>query len=190
MSIVEPNGGADVPEIPDGLYLAEVTAVKDITLEQPDNFGNTEKVELDIAFTDADGVAQTLQPRVNRKWGEKANLFLIAIACGIYADPDAFFDTDYLVGRKVNVLVETPEEGRWPRVTTWTRVRTGKANGAAPAKANGVNESDPDFDAFWKRVKAGGFDRKEVAPYVDGDLTRIVSQTQDQLDKILLDMGV
>lgn len=176
-----------MPEIPDGLYLATVKAVKDITLEQPDNFGNTEKVEISIEFTDTDGLNQILDPRVNRKWGEKANLFIIATACGIDADPNATFETQELVGKQVNVLVETPEEGRWPRVKAWSRVRAAKTTAA---KTNGVNQGDPDFDAFWKRVKASGFENKDVVPYVDGDLRNLQGKSQAQLDKIAEEMGV
>jgi hypothetical protein len=158
MSIVEPGSGGDVPEIPDGLYEAKVTAVKDITLEQPDSFGNSEKVEIHLSFVDSDGVAQTLEPRVNRKWGEKANLFMIAVACGIDADPNAFFDTDFLVGCKAKVLVETAEEGKWPRVKSWTRVRAPKAAAQKPASA----PAEMPITEWWGVARARKWTREEV----------------------------
>lgn len=180
MSIVQP-GGSDAPEIPDGLYKAKVKAVQDVTLEKPDNFGNTEKVKITVAFVDTDGVSQTLDPQVNRKWGEKANLFLIATACGCDCDPDEAFDTQDMLNRDVNILVETPEEGKWPRVKTWTRIKT--ARGAAqppstPAIPAPVGKRpgpiiDPDgavnWDAFWKETERLGATKESVIKAWSGE---------------------
>ena len=178
MSVVEPGGG-DVPEIPDGLYKARVTAVKDITLEQPDTFGNQEKVEIHLAFKDSDDIDQTLEPRVNRKWGDRATLFAIALACGLDVQPHESFETQSLVGCQVNVLVETPEEGRWPRVKSWGRVKTASARST---KATEPSERKPgvllpdgtvDWTIVWKEVKRLGMTRESVAAQFDGDITKL-----------------
>src|SRR3990167_2934015 len=118
MPIVQP-GSSDAPEIEDGLYRATIKTVKERTLDKPDKFGNTDKFEIEIEFEDNQGETQNLNPLVNRKWSEKATLFLVAVACGIDAQPYEPFDTDELVGREVNVLIETEEEGKWPQVKSW-----------------------------------------------------------------------
>lgn len=181
MSVIQPGGSGDAPEIPDGLYTATIKAVKDITLDQPDTFGNQEKVEIQVAFTDIDGEAQTLEPRVNRKWGEKATLFSIAMACGIDVGPHEPFDTEQLVGRKVNVLVETPDEGKWPRVKSWGRVK-GKAS--APAqKEPKADDGEPDFDGFWKAMNRAGIDRKSVVDYVGGNIETLMAMDAVELQE-------
>lgn len=169
MSIVQP-GGSDAPEIPDGLYRAKVKNVQDVSLEKPDNFGNTEKVKITVAFKDSDGVDQTLDPQINRKWGEKANLFLIATACGCDCDPDEAFDTQDLVNREVNILVETKEEGKWPRVKTWSRLRTARGAAQPPSAPPAAKKPGPilaedgtvDWDAFYKETERLGATKESV----------------------------
>ena len=163
MSIVEP-GGSDAPEIPDGLYVATITKVEDVTLDQPDNFGNQEKVQIHLSFLDSNSEAQTLEPRVNRKWGERANLFAIALAAGLDVSPHEPFDTASLVNRKVNVLVETPEEGRWPRVKSWGRVK--QQNGSAPSQAATAapvkDIAEMNIIEWWKATRQAGYEKDYV----------------------------
>ena len=163
MSVVEP-GGSDAPEIPDGLYVATITDVVDVTLEQPDNYGNQEKVEIHLAFLDANSESQTLEPRVNRKWGERANLFAIALATGLDVSPHEPFDTATLKNRKVNVLVETAEEGRWPRIKSWGRVK--QQNGPAPSQAvSGASLmpiAEMNIVEWWKATREAGFEKDYV----------------------------
>ena len=178
MTVVNPGGNADVPEIEDGLYQAVVKQVKDIILDEPDQFGNTEKVEIQIGFVDVDGEHQQLEPRVNLKWGERASLYAIAVACGCDCNPNEPFDTEDLVGKRVNVLVETLETGKWPRVKTWAKA--GKAKAAqqtAPAAASAsVLKPDGTLDttAFWKETKRLGMTRESVAAAWDGDIENMI----------------
>jgi hypothetical protein len=176
MSVVEPGAGGEVPIIPNDLYTATITKVIDVVLEEADRFGNQEKVEIHLAF-DVDGEQMTLEPRVNRKWGEKATLYAIAEAAGLSPDPWAAFDTDALVKRKVNVLIETPEEGKWPRVKAWSKTRQ---NGAKPAQAAPKPSQTPamitalgdvDWPTFWTACSAAGIQKTEVAEELGGDLT-------------------
>lgn len=192
MSVIQPGGSGDAPEIPDGLYTATIKGVKDITLDQPDTFGNQEKVEIQVAFRDVDGNDQTLEPRVNRKWGEKATLFSIAMACGLDIGPHEAFDTEELVGRKVNVLVETPDEGKWPRVKSWGRVKNGKASAPAQkAEQASCIESDgsANFTVFWTQMNKAGIDRKNVIDYVGGDIDTLMEmdglELQETMDLLL-----
>lgn len=193
MSVVQP-GGADVPEIPDGLYRAKITSIKDITLETPDNFGNLEKVEIHLAFKDSDGEEQKLEPRVNRKWGERATLFAIALACGLAVEPHDDFETETLVGCEVNVLIETPEEGRWPRVKSWGRVKNGSrastkatrpsenmATGAALVNVMG----DIEWKVFWAEVERLGGTKEGIAAKVGGDLMKLTGLTVVQVQDLL-----
>jgi hypothetical protein len=177
MSVVEPGSGGEVPIIPDDLYTATITKVIDVVLDEPDRFGNQEKVEIHLAF-DVDGESEHLEPRVNRKWGEKATLYAIAEACGLEPDPWKPFDTDVLVKRKVNVLIETPEEGKWPRVKAWSKTR--QANGTKPAqKAPAAPQTpamitalgDVDWTIFWAECGKAGIQKTEVAVEMGGDLT-------------------
>ena len=115
---IEPGGSGDVPEIPDGLYPALITQAQSVHLETPDAFGNSEKIEIQVSFVDSNNQPQTLEPRVNAKWGEKATLFKIAEAAGLNPDPNQTFDTDDLIERKVNVLVQTAPKGPSPPIKT------------------------------------------------------------------------
>lgn len=180
MSVVEPGGSGDVPVIDDGLYDAVITAIKDVTLDEPDRFGNQDKVEIQVSFTDADGEPHTLEPRVNRKWGEKATLFTIAMACGLDVSPYEPFDTDDLLKRKVRVLVETPEEGKWPRVKSWSRTARGKASAPAqkPTPASSLLSligatGDIDWTVFWSECGKASITRQMVSDALDGNLNNL-----------------
>jgi hypothetical protein len=198
MSVITP-GGADVPEIEDGLYQATVLQVTDIELDEPDQFGNTSKVEVQISFTDTDGTKHTLEPRVNRRWGERATLHTIAQACGCECNPNAPFDTEDLVGKKVAVLVETLEAGRWPRVKTWTKAAKGRtsqetppvASTAATERISGpawVNESgDIEWRVWWGQVEKYGGTREGIAKKVGG-LDKLDQMDVGQLADILAAM--
>src|SRR5262245_57027834 len=96
MPVVQPSSG-EVPEIPDGAYPALITAAKAISLEVADQFGKTEKIDISVDL-EVDGGIETLNPRVNQAWSEKAALFLIAEACGLNPNPSEPFDTDNLIG--------------------------------------------------------------------------------------------
>ena len=171
--VVEPSSG-EVPEVPDGLYTATITAVTPIVLDQPDQFGKTEKLEVSLEF-DVDGEAVTLDPRVNRAWSEKSTLFLIAQASGLDVNPAQAFDTDDLLNRQVNILTEQ-EEGKWPRVKAWSRVAKRAAAKAAPApvadKSPALIKDDgsPDYTVFWREIQRCGLTRKNVIDHVGGDL--------------------
>jgi hypothetical protein len=186
MSVVEPGGSGDVPQVPDGLYKARIAAVKDVTLDEPDRFGNQEKVEITLEF-DIEGEVVSLDPRVNRKWGEKATLFAIAQACGLDPDPWAAFDTDALKGKQVNILVEQPDETKWPRVKAWSKVRT---NGTKPAQAAPVAQQthslindlgEVDLPAFWAACFAAGLKRQEVVEAVGGDVENLTKMEPTEL---------
>ena len=161
MPTVHPSSG-DIPEVPDGLYIATIVAIKEVTLDVPDKFGKSEKFEISIEF-DVDGEVVTLDPRVNQAWSEKATLFLIAQAAGLDPDPSEAFDTDDLLERQVNILTEQ-EPGKWPRVKAWSKVPKGKAAKAAQPKAAAVVNEDgtPNYDAFWKEISKYGLNRGHV----------------------------
>ena len=187
MAIVNPGGG-EVPVIEDGLYLATVTASTPITLDEPDKYGNDLKLEIQIAFADMDGNKFTLEPRVNLKWGEMSTLYAIAVACGCEANPNVPFDTDDLLGKKVQVLVETAEAGKWPRVKTWVKASSKKADppGLAQAWANAkVPASSPpsvlkadgtvDWSAFWPATKRLGMTRESVVAAWGGNVDNLTN---------------
>ena len=161
MAIVNPSSG-EVPEVPDGLYMATIVKVTPISLDTPDQFGKTEKLEISLEF-DVDDEVVTLDPRVNQAWSEKATLFLIAQAAGLDPDPSEAFDTDDLLERQVNILTEQ-EPGKWPRVKAWSKVPKGKAAKAAQPKAAAVINEDgtPNYDAFWKEISKYGLNRGHV----------------------------
>lgn len=182
-------GGADIPEIPDGLYQATVKGVQHITLEKQDDYGKTRKVKITTAFVDSDGVSQTLDTQVNEAWGDKANLFLIASACGCQVDPDMDFDTDDMLNRKVNILVEQEAEEKpdgsiklhWPRVKSWTRIKARAATPAAPPAAETpvstaiiAADGTLDTNAFWTRTRRLGMTRESVVEAWGGDVEAIL----------------
>lgn len=167
--VVQPSSG-DVPEIADSLYTATIRGYKAITLEQPDQFGKTEKIELNLEL-DVDGEVVKLDPRVNQAWSEKATLFIVAQAAGLDPDPYEAFDIDMLLGRQVNVLTEQ-EPGKWPRVKAWSRVPQRRAQKAAPAASPSMINGDgsPNHTAFWAGISALGLTRAHVIERVGGDI--------------------
>lgn len=133
MTVVQPSSG-EMPDIPDGLYPAKIVKVKEVTLEQPDQFGKTEKIEISIDI-DIDGEIETLDPRLNRSWSEKATLFKVAQAAGLDPDPYEPFDTDQLLNKSLRVTVKQ-EEGKWPRVTEWMKASQPRRRGEPQAQSN------------------------------------------------------
>jgi hypothetical protein len=117
--VVKPSSG-DVPELENGLWTATIMNVKQVKLEQPDQFGKTDKLEISLEIEVDDDIV-SLDPRVNIAWSEKATLFKIAQAAGLDPDPYDSFDVEQLVGAKLKVLTEQ-EEGKWPRVMQWQKV--------------------------------------------------------------------
>lgn len=158
--VIQPSSG-EVPVVPDDLYLATIVSTKPVKLEEPDQFGKTDKIEIKVEF-DVDDETVTLDPRVNQAWSEKATLFKIAIATGLEVSPLEGFDIAQLEGRQVRILTEQ-EEGKWPRIKEWSRVPQKKA-GKTEAKTPAVVTSDgePDYTAFWSAVNALGVTKKNV----------------------------
>lgn len=156
--VVSPSSGVDAPEVPDALYRATITAIKPITLDQPDAFGKSEKIELDVTF-EVDGEEVRLNPRVNPSWGELATLFKIAQAAGLDPSPHEPFDTDLLLKKQVNILTEQ-EEGRWPRIKAWSRVTKGKAQ--KPVEQEYIPAGVTDISAWWAETRNRGWERKAV----------------------------
>lgn len=145
-TVVQPSSG-DVPEVPDGLYRARIVGVKSISLDTPDSFGKTEKIEIAVEFSVGDEI-MTLDPRVNRAWSEKATLFQIAQACGLDVDPFEPFDADDLKDCEVNILTEQPE-GKWPRVKSWSRIQ--KKGASRPAqRATEASSECKEHDPVYK----------------------------------------
>ena len=164
--VIQPSGG-DIPEVPDSLYTATIVNVRAINLEAPDQYGKTEKVEISVEFP-VDGETVQIDPRVNRTWNEKSNLFTIAQASGLDVNPNSSFHPRDLIGRQVNILTEQ-EEGKWPRVKAWSRVpqkKSGRPAQEPPAASNAPSVVNPDgspnHDAFWRAVKALGLNQKHV----------------------------
>lgn len=166
--IIEPSKGK-APQIDDGLYPVICRGVRAVTVDS-DAFQNFEKVELNIEvedLLDEEGEAVTLDPRCNRKWGEKATLYQWALAFGVVASVNESFDAEEFNGRQAMALIETPEDGGWPRVTKFSK-RTQKGKSAPPAaqeaRAPWEGEAvDADtVSAWWKDILGQGFERVKV----------------------------
>lgn len=135
--IIQPSS-SDCPIVPDDRYEAVIVSTKHISLDTPDQYGKTEKLEIKVSF-DVDGEEVTLDPRVNLAWSEKATLFKIAQAAGLDVNPFDPFDTDQLHGRRLRIDTEQ-EEGKWPRVTGWAKLAGRQKAKPAPAQCK---EHDP-----------------------------------------------
>jgi len=188
-NVVQPSSG-EVPIVPDGLYLATITGVKPITLDTPDQFGKSEKLEISLEF-DVGGEIVNLDPRVNRAWSEKATLFLIAVASGLDVNPSEAFDADDLIDREVNILTEQ-EEGKWPRVKAWSKVgkkaAAARASGRAASSATPAvinQDGSPNHTAFWSAISALGLNRKHVIDKVGGDIEAFTKMDGPELAFLL-----
>ena len=171
--IVEPSGGGyDGIEIPDGLYEVRCTKVEERDLPN-DKFGNTDKFQLTLAGVTPDDEPFTVEPLMNRRWGEKSTLFGYAVAFGIDADPDMSFDTDGFIGKKAQAYIVTAEAaGSWPRVQTISRIKAGKTASARSTTTTQRSErsaivimedGELDFAVFWREARRLGMTRESVA---------------------------
>jgi hypothetical protein len=197
--VVQPSSG-EMPEVPDGLYRARITGVKSLTLDTPDTFGKTEKIDISVEFEVGDEIV-TLDPRVNRAWSEKATLFQIAIACGLDVNPTEPFDAEELMDCEVNVLTEQPE-GKWPRVKSWSKVGKGKASKAASRPSQAATEAsmkempsvvNPDgsanYDVFWPAITSLGLNRSHVIAHVGGDIDSFMAMDGPDAQVVLEELA-
>lgn len=190
MPVLKAQAGGGV-HVPPGSYEVLCTATR---LDKIDNskFGNGDVVRLDLQIVDVldeNGDYIELDAIANQRLTPKSKLWEWATAFGLPPVLNQNFDTDALVGRTAQALIiDKVEDG-----ATFSRVDKifpARASQSAPAAAATSNGDGPDFDGFWRRVKAGGFERKDVAPYVDNDLSTLQRKSQNELDGILTEMGV
>lgn len=190
MATVTPSSGGKAPVLDDDIYDVVCEDVIERTLEQPDQFGKTEKLEFRIKLIDVpdeDGEPVTLEPRCNKAWSERATLFKWALAFGIDADPTQTFDTDIFKGKRARADIRTEAEGKWPKVHDFLPMPKMR-NGKAQAKTE-----EPDIDGFWKRVRGAGYAQRDVMLHLKlasmADLSaKINGFSQAELDKVADEM--
>ncbi len=188
MTVVTPSaGGYTGAAIDDGLYIVICTKVEETTLAT-DKFGHTEKFRLTLAGT-CDGEPFTVEPLMNQSWNEKSTLFQYATAFGLEVDPDEPFDTDEMLNKKANAIIETEDKaGAWPRVKRITRIK-----GKAPApsqKATAASGEDREtlLSNFWGRWFDAGLTRAEAIERAGG-IENITGANADQLTALLTEFG-
>ncbi len=170
-TIIEPSKGT-APQIDDGLYTVTCTGIRSMTVDN-DAFGNFEKIELALQIQgvlDENGDAMSLDPRVNRKWNERATLYKYAVAFGVVASPSEPFDAEDLIGKRAQALIETPTEGGWPRVTKMTALKGKQATAqkAQEAPSEGATPFDTDevvvdsLDAWTAKLRSIGYTPVEI----------------------------
>jgi hypothetical protein len=173
MAIVEPSK-SDAPVLEDGLYPVTCQGVDERTVDN-DMFGNKEKLEFHLLIegeTYEDGEPVTLDPRINRKWSEKATLYEWALAFGLNVSPEAPIDTDLFKGKKARAIIETAKEGDWPRVKKLMKrsgevATTGTAKMAEGTTADVLHfdekgDPKPDWNLFWALLHRHGLNKKHV----------------------------
>ena len=173
MAIVQPSVGK-APKINDGTYPITCIGVNERTVDN-DQFGNSEKLEFHMiieGLVDEDGDPQELNPLINKKWNEKATLYEYAVAFGLKVDLKTPIDTDDFNGRQATAVIETAEEGKWPRITKLLK----RGAAAAPTAAEKATSGDtrdilsftPDGDPvanlplFWGILHRHGINKKNV----------------------------
>jgi hypothetical protein len=172
MAIVEPSVGK-APKIDDGTYPITCVGVNERTVDN-DQFGNSEKLEFHMiieGLTDEDGEPQQLNPLINKKWNEKATLYSYAVAFGLKVDLKTPIDTDDFNGRQATAVIETAEEGKWPRITKLLKRGASAATAAENATAGDTRDIlsfTPQGDAvanlplFWGILYRHGINKKHV----------------------------
>lgn len=165
--IIEPSKGK-APQIEDGLYPVICRGVKAVTVDK-DEFGNFEKVEISVELedkVDEEGEPVTLDPRCNRKWGEKATLYQWALAFGVVASVNESFDAEEFIEKQAMALIETPEDGGWPRITKFSKRTQRKGAPSAAQEGRQPPEGtvvDADVVSDWWKARLGeGFERVKV----------------------------
>lgn len=175
MSLIQATSGGKAPVIDDNIYEVVCTGVEDVTLEQPDQFGKTEKVRVHLQLVGVEdedsGEPVSLDPLLNRTFGQKATLRKWATALLNLGsiDDGSWFETEDLVGHHARAVVktETGADGKrgWPKVTDLMampkaaqKAATKPQEGRQPSEDAAVEE----LSDWWKSTRENGIDRKRV----------------------------
>ncbi len=176
MSKIPVTGARKIPTVANGLYEVECLGTEDVTLDQPDIFGKTDKIRVSLGLTglvDEEGEPIIVDPLLNRTLGKKATLRAWAEAFGVPPTEGQEFETNWLVGCKAQALIQTePEDAdgtrHWPRVTNLLALPKARANGGSRPSQRPVGpllQADDGAEAiskWWAKTRAAGLDRKEV----------------------------
>lgn len=205
MPVVKPTAsGYEGVEVPDGLYVLTCKNVIEVTIEG-DLFGRPNKYRLELHGVTPEGEPFTVDPLMNKVWSAlpgktPSTLFKYADALGCDPDPNEAFDTDDMIGKKLEAFIQTEEApGSWPRIMTYGRVK-GKGKGPAlpaPAPSQKATEASPavlqadgtvEWTAFWTATKRMGMTRESVIEAWGGDVQVLLQADAVDVAAWLLDI--
>ena len=200
MPHIDPTAGGKAPVIPDDTYIVTCIDAKLITVEE-DQYGKTDKLRLELAGATMDGEAFTVEPLMNNTWSAFPNkppstLFTYAKAFGCNPDPNEPFDTDELIGKRLQGLIATDSEpGSWPRIQSFVEYKSVAAQKGPPAASTTPTEriagpafisaqGDVDWKVYWAAIERYGGTREGIAAKVGG-LDKLEQMSFDQLADLL-----
>ena len=187
----------EVQTLEPGTYKVQLMDLKETILENP-QFGSGDVIRFCIETTevvDEEGNRIELDGIANDKLTPLSKLTRWLTAFGVTAEAGEEIDMEEAIGREaMAVIVVKPGKdgtGAFPRVDDLVPLpKSGKASSAPQKPTAASNGDSPDVDSFWRRIRAAGFDRADVLPYADGDLSTMGRKTQNELDQIMAEMGV
>ena len=190
MTLIRHATASGGTKIPPGTYRVLLMDLKEDLLENAlYGNGNVIRFELEVCqHVDVSGNPIQLDALANDKLTPKSKLWGWLEAFGLHPEVEDDVDMEAAVGQEALAVVENVPgkdgTGEFSRVANIIPL---PANIPIrdPVRADG----EPDFDAFWKRIRAAGFERKDVAPYADDDLSTVSKKSADELSAILEQMG-
>ena len=157
MSLVRTAKQAQVSNVPPGTYQVRCMEVAADVLDNP-QFGTGDVIRFDLEVVDklgADGNPLTIDAIANDRLTPKSKLWGWLEAFGITPEINGDLDIEEVVGREALARIVQKEGSEFTRVDALIPLPTASKS---PAKATG----EPDFDAFWKQVRAMGKEQADV----------------------------
>ncbi len=172
---IEPTAGK-APVLEDDTYNAVIHNVKPLDLDEPDQFGKTKKLNMQVEVVgqfDEDGEQIYLDPRPNRvlsdggKSGNVSTLYKICAAVGI--DTEEGFDSDDLEGKSCRIVVKTDPPGTWPKITDWLKPKAAqKAATKAVERPQPSLEEEAELTAWFRKWTSKGHERAALVELSEG----------------------
>lgn len=164
-------------------------------LWKKDKFGNLEKVRFFLEtedLFDAGGNPARIEGVCNDKWSEKATLWLWCEAFGLQPNYDEPSDIEDCIGKKAlaKVAITQTADGKDFNVVERMMALPAGRRTQRPAPAT-ATEPEPDYDTFWKQVRAIGKRDEDVRLLLPNQtLAAMAQMTQGELDALLVKLGV
>lgn len=185
MPLIREASTREAPElVPENTYEVMCMDVKPETWEE-DEFGNLQKLRWFLEaqdLFDSEGNPARIEAVCNDKWSEKATAWIWSEAFGLHPSYGEPTDIEDCIGKKAlaQVAIRKSKKGKEFNVVERMMALPAGRRAAAPSTP------EPDFDGFWRQVRAIGKSTDDVRLLLPGQsMNAMPQQTQAELDAML-----